>query len=205
MKTLMIASFTLAAGLFLANCNIAGGAYPEKNGRIYLENHGYAEDLISRVVDGKKLRASEVQELQARRSSDVGYLVARNPHLSHEQIAVSMASKDDFIRSGAANNTNLSASQIEILTGDKSHTVYSALAGNTALTDQQLLRIRDKSNPGGLWFAVNPNCPKVIRKTIVHSGDSLAKDWLKITDERKKEGYYKQDRAGRWSNRHISQ
>jgi hypothetical protein len=46
---------------------------------------------------------------------------------------------------------------------------------------------------------MNPNCPESIRKSIVASDDSLAKDWLKIIDEWKKDGRYVQDSAGRWS------
>ena len=180
------------------SCNIAGPAYPEKNGRAYLENRGYSDDLISRLINGEKLEASEVRDLQASRSSDVRFLVARNASLTHEKIAVSIDNKDDFTRSGAANNTNLSPTQIGLLTDDESHTVYSALAGNTALTEEELLRIRKKRNLGGLWFAMNPNCPESIRKSIIASDDSLAKKWLTITDGWKKDGRYVQDSAGRW-------
>jgi len=198
MKIAIIALFSLAVGLFLAGCDIAGPAYPEKDGRAYLEERGYSEDLISRLIDGKKLDISEVRDLQASKSSDVRFLVARNPSLRHEQIAVSIAHKDDFTRSGAANNTNLSNAQIELLTEDESHTVYSALAGNTALTDKQLLRIRERRDLDGLWFAMNPNCPAQIRESILASDDSLAKRWLEITDGWKKDGHYVQDSEGRW-------
>jgi len=123
--------FSLATGLFLASCDIAGLAYPEENGgRAYLEGRGYSGDLISRLIDGKRLASSEVLDLQLSKSSDVRFLLARNSNLSHEEIAVSIAHKDDFIRSGAAKSTNLSDVQIELLTEDPSHTVYSALAGN---------------------------------------------------------------------------
>ena len=198
MKIAITTIISLAVGFFFASCNIAGPAYPEKNGRAYLEKRGYSNDLISRLIDGEKLEPSEVRDFQASRSLDVCFLVARNPNLTHEQIAVSIASRDDFTRSGAAKNTNLSPSQIRELTEDESHTVYSALAGNTALTEKELLSIREKRKPGGLWFAMNPNCPESIRKSIIASDDSLAKDWLKITDGWKKDGDYVQDSAGRW-------
>ena len=199
MKIVITALKSTAACLLLASCDIAGPAYPEKNGRTYLESHGYSDDLISRLIDGSKLDLSEVRDLQASRSSDVRFLVARNPSLTHEQIDVSIASKDDFTRSGAANNTNLSANQIERLTEDQSHTVYSALAGNTALSEKDLIHLREKRDLGGLSFAMNPNCPMSIRKSILASDDSLAKDWLKIIDGWKKDGRYVQDSAGRWS------
>lgn len=199
MKIAITATISIAVGLLLASCDIAGPAYPEKNGREYLKNRGYSDNLISRLIVGKRLEPSEVQDLQASKSSDVRYLVARNPNLTHSQIDVSISSKDDFTRSGAANNTSLSAGQIERLTEDQSHTVYSALAGNTALREEELIRLREKRNLGGLWFAMNPNCPESIRKSIVASDDSLAKDWLKIIDGWKKDGRYVQDSAGRWS------
>ncbi len=189
---------SLVVGALFAGCNIAGPANPEKNGRAYLEERGYSGDLISRLVDGQRLEASEVGDLQASKSADVRFLVAKNRSLTHEQIDVSIASKDDFTRSGAANNTNLSSSQIARLTDDESPTVYSALAGNTALSDQQLMWIRDKRGVDDVNFAMNPNCPEPIRQSIVESGDSLARHWLKVIDEWKAEGRYKQDSAGRW-------
>jgi hypothetical protein len=163
-----------------------------------LEKRGYPSDLISRLVDEGKLAASEVRDFQASRSSDVRFLVARNPSLTHEQIATSIASSDDFTRSGAARNTNISSSQIAQLTDDESHTVYASLAGNTALADAELLNIREKRNLGGLWFALNPNCPESMRESIVASDDSLAKHWLKVVEGWKKDGHYVQDRQGRW-------
>jgi len=198
MKIPIIALFSLVVGIFLASCNVAGPIYPEQNGRTYLEELGYPEDLISRLIEGKKLAPSEVQDLQESKSSDVRFLVARNPSLSQEQIAVSITHNDDLTRSGAAKNTNLSEAQIELLTEDESHVVYSALAGNTSLTDKQILSIREKRDLGDLWFAMNPNCPMPIRESIVASDDSLAKSWLEITDGRKEDGYYLQDDGGRW-------
>lgn len=189
---------SVALSFMLGGCSIAGPAYPEKNGRAYLEKRGVSGNLVARLIDGDKLDPSEVRDLQTSGSSDVRFLVARNPNLSHQQIAVSIADKDDFTRSGAAQNTNLSSSQIDLLTNDESHTVYSALAGNTALTDQDLLRLREKRDLEGLWFAMNPNCPEIIREAIIASDDSLAKTWLNTTDEWKKAGYYVQDEKGRW-------
>jgi hypothetical protein len=102
MKIAITATISIVIGLLLGSCDIAGPAYPEKNGREYLENRGYSDDLISRLIDGKTLEPSEVQDFQASGSSDVRFLVARNPTLTHSQIDVSISSKDDFTRSGAA-------------------------------------------------------------------------------------------------------
>lgn len=206
MNIAIIAIIWTEVSFLLASCNIAGPAYPERDGREYLENRGYSNDLISRLINGGRLVSSEVWDLQVSRSSDVRFLVARNPSLTQPQIDVSISSKDDFTRSGAANNTNLSARQIESLTEDRSHTVYSALAGNTALNKEELILLREKRNPGGLWFAMNPNCPESIRDSIVTSNDSLAKEWLKIVDGWKRDGHYVQDSSGRWCKRnHVEE
>ena len=199
MKALIASIIFLTIGSFFTSCNIAGPAYPEKNGRAYLEKQGYPEELISRLIEGKALEPHEVLDFQSSKSTDVRFLVARNPHLTHEQIANSISDKDDFARSGAATNTKLSASQIAFLTNDPSHTVYSKLAGNPALSDEQILRLRDSRELNNLWFAMNPNCPASIRESILASDDSQAKHWLKIIDGWKKDGYYIQDDNGRWS------
>lgn len=185
-------------GGLLAGCNIAGPAHPERDGRTYLENHGYPTPFIDRVVNGEKLDHAEVINLSKCRSVDVRFLVARNPNLTHDEIDVFVRDRNDFARSGAAWNTNLSSSQIDILTDDPSHTVYCGLARNEALSENALLRIHKKRNPGILWFAMNPNCPDSIRQEILNSHDDLAKRWLDITDGWKKEGVFKQKGDGRW-------
>ena len=197
MKLLIALPIATAAALLLAGCNIAGPAYPEKNGRAYLERRGCSEDLISRVVSGGKLEPAEVRDLQASRSADVRHLVAANPSLDGVRIAIAIADRNDFVRSGAARNPKLSAHQIELLADDVSHTVYSALAGNPALSEQQLLRLREKRGLEDLWFAMNPDCPASIRAAIETSDDALAKRWLEITDERKRSGHYRQGGNGR--------
>jgi hypothetical protein len=125
----------VAVFLLVGGCNIAGPAYPEKNGRLHLEKRGCPPELIARLIDGKPLTPAEVAEFQSSGSADVRFLVARHRGLSSEQLDVSIASRDDFTRSGAARNPNLSAEQIERLTADTSHTVHAALAGNPALSD----------------------------------------------------------------------
>lgn len=188
----------LTLGVFLASCNIARSPYPEKNCNSHLAKSECSSNLMSDWMNGGELSNSEVRGLQASGNSFVRFLVAKNPTLTHEQIAVSIASSDDFTRSGAALNTNLSSRQIAQLMDDKSHIVYSSLAANPALTDAQVMRIRERHKVQGFWFAMNPNCPASIRESILASDDSLAKDWLKITDGWKKDGRYVQDREGRW-------
>ena len=189
---------TVMAGALLSGCNIAGPAYPERDGREYLETHGYPTSLVDRVVNEMPLSHPEVLELSKCRSTDVRFLVARNANLTHGEIDLFIHDKNDFARSGTACNMNLSPSQIDLLTDDPSHTVYCKLAGNTALSDEALLRLHKKRNPGILWFALNPNCPASIRQEIVNSDDALAKHWLDIVNGWKKDGCYKLKDDGRW-------
>lgn len=198
MKTIIITILLAMTGALLAGCDIAGPAHPERDGRTYLENHGHPTPFVDRVVNGDKLDHGEVIDLSKCSSADVRFLVARNPNLTRDEIDIFIRDKNDFARSGAAWNTNLSPSQIDILTEDPSHTVYCGLARNEALSEDALLRLHKKRNPGILWFAMNPNCPDSIRQEIVSSQDDLAKRWLDITDGWKRDGAFRQRDDGRW-------
>ena len=198
MKISTLAIATAATAAILTGCFQIGPTYPERDGRKYLESHGYSASFIEQVIDGDKIEHSKVIELSKCKSADVRFLVARNSNLTHEEIGIFIQDKNDFARSGAACNTSLPTNQIDLLTDDPSHTFYCKLAGNTSLSESALLRIHKKRNPGILWFAMNPNCPDSIRKEIESSQDDLAKRWLDITDGWKKDGVYKQKDDGRW-------
>ena len=198
MKITVIVILAFTACLLFARSVVAGSAYPEKNGGKYLEARGYSTAFVARLIKGERLEPSEVITFSKSKSSDVRYLVARNPTLTASQIDFFIAHRDDFTRSGAASNLTLSASQIEILTDDRSHTVFASLAQNPALSKSALLRVHTKRNPGLLWFAMNPNCPDSIEKEIAASHDTLAINWLEITRKRKNEDFYGKDKNGRW-------
>ena len=187
-------------GTLFVGCNfhIAGPAHPEKNGGKYLTEHGYATEIVRAVVERMPLEHRRISEFVHIPSTDVRFLVASNPNLTHDEIDLFIRDRDDFARSGTACNPNLSSNQIESLTADPSHTVYCKLAANTSLSELELLRIHKTRNPGVLWFAMNPNCPESIRAEILQSHDSLAKQWLDITDGWKKDGVYLQGADGRW-------
>lgn len=182
----------------LTSCLQIGPAHPEQDGRAYLEKKGVPEAVITAVITGAPLGAEQVKEFSSSRSLDVRHLVARNRHLTPEQIDVFIADADDFARAGAALNPSLTTNQVETLTQDASHTVYCQLAENTSLSDEQLLRIHTLRNPGLLWFAMNPNCPPSLRDAITTSGDALTKQWLGIVDGWKKDGVFIQGPDGRW-------
>jgi hypothetical protein len=190
---------TLFTIMLSAGCGFEiGPAYPERDGREFLHNHGYPATLIDSIVNGEKLDHSVIVELSKCRSTNVRYLVASNPNLTYDEIDIFIQDKNDFVRSGSACNINLSSKQIETLTADLSHTVYCQLAGNTSLSEDALLSIHVKRNPGLVWFACNPNCPDSIRQEIMNSNKSLEKQWLDTMDGWKKDGIYIQRDNGRW-------
>jgi hypothetical protein len=198
MKVVTLTIVIAIVAAILTGCNIAGPAYPKRDGQKYLQDHGYPTSFVDQVINEGKLDHSKVLELSNCKSTDVRFLVARNPNLTHDEIDIFIRDKNAFARSGAACNTSLSSSQIDILTDDPSHTVYCKLAGNTSLSEDALLQIHKKRNPGILWFAMNPNCPDSIRQDIERSNDDLAKRWLDITDGWKKDGVYLKRNDGRW-------
>ncbi|MBM4154638.1 MAG: hypothetical protein FJ221_06365 [Lentisphaerae bacterium] len=175
-----------------------GPAHPERDGGAYLRKHGYPAELVDAVLKGGPLSQSDVVRLGACRSADVRFLVAANTNLAQPEIDAFIRDRNDFVRSGAARNPGLSPAQIATLAADPSHTVYCSLAGNEALSDEELLRIHTTRNPGLVWFALNPNCPDSIRREILDSNDSFAKDWLGTVDGWKNSGVYVRDSNGRW-------
>jgi hypothetical protein len=172
--------------LLLTGCDLqVGPAFPERDGRAFLEEHGYEPGLIQDVIDRKPLTSATVLELSRSASTDVRFLVAGNPHLTEDEIDLFMGDNNDFVRSGAAANPGLSDEQIDRLIRDRSHTVHAKLAANPAFPEEVLLRIHHECDPGLLWFAMNPNCPELLRQAIEVSDDDLAKHWLRETQKEK--------------------
>lgn len=198
MKKTIIAIAAVTLSTLLAGCIMGGLAYPEDDGRRYLEAHGYPSSFAEQVISGEKLDHTKVLELSKCKSTDVRFLVARNPNLTNEEIEIFIQDKNAFARSGTACNTSLSSNQIDILTEDPSHIVYGKLAVNSSLSEDALLRLHEKRNPGISSFAMNPNCPDSIRQEIKTSKDYLAKQWLEIIDGWKNDGVYQQRADGRW-------
>ena len=185
-------------GLLLAGCNLqfGGPAFPEKNGGKFLSEHGYSQEIIRAVIKQKSLAHGQVLEFSKISSTDVRFLVAKNPHLTTDEIDIYMKDKNDFARSGAALNRNLTRDQMLILMKDKSHTVYHKLAMNPAIPKDLLLKLHAERKPGLVWFASNPDCPIEIKEEILKSNDDLAIKWLNIVEGWKREGKY--DKNGVW-------
>ena len=74
------------AGLF-SGCGFeVGPAYPERDGREYLQKHDYPASLIDDIVNGESLDHPKVVELSKCDSTGLRFLVARNPNLTHDEI-----------------------------------------------------------------------------------------------------------------------
>ncbi len=190
---LLLFSLTILCG-----CDFAGPAYPKKNGPKFLVENGYSSSVVDAVKNGKKLTPELVIKLSKVKNSDVRFLVASNRHLTEEQINLFLNDKNDFARSGTATNSNLTKEQMLTIMNDRSHTVYSKLAGNPSVPENLLLKLHKKEKLTLLWFSMNPNCPEIIKKKIHNSNDELAKKWLQIINDWKKNGTYLKGTDGRW-------
>ena len=171
--------------LVTVGCN--GPAFPERDGRAYLEQHGYSAEVVDAVLHRKPLPHDQIVKFSKCWSSDVRFLVGSNPTLKPGEVELFIGDPDDYARSGTAHNTNLTPAQMERLYQDQSHTVYASLAGNPAVPKSMLMNLHRERNPGLVWFAMNPNCPPGIVDEINKSDDSLAKQWLGIVQQRGKQ------------------
>jgi hypothetical protein len=186
MNRLVIALNVTGLIFTLAGCGFQpGGAHPEEDGKAFLKKHGYAQSVIEAIVNHGVLGRQQIVEFSKSQSPDVRFLVASNPNLQPQDIELFLNDRNDYARSGTAYNPNLSPEQIARLVDDSSHTVYCSLARNPAVPTETLLRLHKQRNPGLGWFAMNPKCPEVLKDEIRKSGDSLAKQWLDITEGKK--------------------
>jgi hypothetical protein len=185
-----VALISVAVMLMAAGCGveIGGPAHPERDGKAFLEKHGYAPAVIEAVVHRGVLEREQILEFSRSTSADVRFLVAGNPNLQTQDIDLFLNDSNDFARSGTAYNPNLSPEQTDRLFSDRSHTVYCSLARNPSVPTDTLLRLHRERNPGLLWFAMNPNCPDTLKDEIRKSRDDLAKQWLEITERQERSG-----------------
>lgn len=182
----------------LAGCNIGGPAYPGKGSYTYLSSIGKPPKEIFRLQQGEKLTKEEFSEYSKCPDINVRFIAATNPHITPEQLDLFVNDKSDFVRSGAARNRNLTRKHMEKLMQDRSHTVYCSLAGNPAVDDDILLFLREEKDLDLAWLVMNPNCPESIKRKVSREGDWMSSRWLKITNQWKQKGVFKQDENGRW-------
>jgi len=182
----VISVILLLLGLGFYGC-VSAPPTPQQSARSFLNSRGYDDQLVENVVKRRQLLHLQVLELSKSNSTDVRYLVAANPYLSHEEIDLFIGDSSDFVRSGVAFNPALSKEQIAILTKDRSLLVIDQLATNPAVSQAALLRLHREARPGLVSLAMNPNCPEEIKNEIRKSGDDLAKYWLRATEEKIRE------------------
>lgn len=186
-RTISLAALCGACCIILQACDICGPAYPERDGKAYMERKGFPKELSESVLERKPLSHESILELSKCPDINVRFLVAWNPNLETSELDLFINDASDFVRAGAARNEKLTNAQIQKLFKDKSHTVYCTLAGNPSVPEETLLKLHKERNPGLLWFAMNPKCPESVKAQIRSSNDTLAQQWLSITAERLKE------------------
>jgi hypothetical protein len=177
---LLISAACLYFGYFATH--LAGPAFPEKNGRLYLQERGFDEATIQKVVQIKPLEESVLRTLARAPDTNVRFLVARNPEIPLDLMESLATDKDDFVRSGVSLNPRITSGIYERLLHDRSHTVYHKLALNPSLSEEMLWRLRRERNLDLMWFARNRALPDSIRKAIEQSGDDRAKNALQYGD-----------------------
>ncbi|MEM7165161.1 MAG: hypothetical protein AAF581_06825 [Planctomycetota bacterium] len=170
----------MAVVVLLAGCVNSPG-WPERDGAKRLRRAGYDGATITKIIQGRPLPETVCHDLESIRNQDVGFLLARNPHLGIEQMTRLSRRKNDFVRAGLARNPSLTAELIDTLRNDSSHTVWIGLAANPSLETKALLELRKQHGLDWSWFAMNPACPAQIVEKIRHSGDKKALYWLDRT------------------------
>lgn len=178
---------TILILLFLSGC-IARLAYPEKDGRKYLEKHGVQEEIIYDLINKMSIDNKLLLELYSKyHDSNVRFLVLANPGLKKtDQILLYKKTRNDFARSGLATNRAIDEEVIFLLMRDPSHTVYCKLGQNDTLSEEQLRKLRSDTNLDLRFIIYNINCPADYVQEYVGSGDEFTLQSIEITKQKKR-------------------
>lgn len=168
--------------LFVVAC-LNSPAFPERDGRQYLEKKKYDAQTVDTVVNLGKLDRATFEKLSKESDINVRYLLGTNANLPSDLLDKLTKDSSDFVRGGAASNPNLTKAQIEALKNDSSVTTQGYLASNPAVPEKDLIELHEKHDVGLLYFAMNPKCPEVLKKKIVKENDELTMYWLKETQK----------------------
>jgi hypothetical protein len=160
-----------------------GPAHPERDGRAYLQERKYPNELIERVVAGEPLDAATIEQLAGEDNIDVRFLIAQNPALPAHLLDRLTKDASDFVRGGAAWNPHLTREQIQALSADESETTQGYLARNPHVPEADLIRLHEKYEVPLLWFALNPKCPAVLKQKMIDTQDVEALEWLESQAE----------------------
>jgi hypothetical protein len=178
MKSHLVCIISIAC--LLTSC--FGPAYPERDGKAFLESRGCGNKIISDLISGETLSLEVLSELASVRSIDVKFLVGRHKSTRNPVLETLLTHESDFVRGGAALNPNLSEQQIKRVIKDPSHTTRLYLARNPSVPEKYLFELRKEPNMDLVWFAMNPNCPEALKKEMRDSNDSDALYWLEVIE-----------------------
>lgn len=166
-------------------CDMAGSAYPTKYGAEYLEKKNYSKDLIESVISIAELEESVFEALSKEGSTDVRFLIAKNPYISLALLSRMASDSSSFVRGGAALNPNLTVELIEKLSADSSHTTRLYIARNSSVPEKYLLELHNEHNMELIWFAYNPNCPEILKQKMADLNDLDALHVLEVEEKRR--------------------
>ena len=152
--------------------------YTLQAGKAQLEAANYAPELIEAVVGLQPIEQADFERLIKSESPDIRYLLAANQYLSTEQLELLVNDEDETIRAKAGSHLVLNWAQASKLYKEGSRVINQSLAANSSVAEDILLAIYEEKNPGLIYFAYNPNCPRLIQQHIRDSQDYKAKHWL---------------------------
>lgn len=193
---LVLGAAALLVWLVINASAFIGPAYPEKDGRAYLERKAYAPPVIEQVIALQALDATTFSQLAKEDSTDVRFLVAQNPFLPAALLQQLAQDSSDFVRGGAALNPHLTPLQIQQLSADPSPTTQIYVARNPYIPEADLLRLHEVHGIELVWFAMNPNCPQVLKDKMRTLNDEDALYWLNVTETEQQEGDEASDEEG---------
>lgn len=179
----ILSSFLLpVAALVLVGCP----PLPERHARDYLTRHGFSSCVVAAVIEGTQLSHEEFSTLLAVSDVSVRHMVARNPHLGLRERSICLQDANEYVRSGVAMNPRLTEEETRLLMHDPSPVVVGNMALNPSLSADVLLFLRAHRQVPLSSLAQNPNCPESVIQEIEQSDDSLAKQLLDITREKRR-------------------
>lgn len=210
MRIIKFAVFSLVV---LTSCQSFGPPLPRKYAREFLQSKNYPALLIEKIMKCEKLSEVEFYQLGNSEDKNVRYMIVSNPYTPIPLLTKLAKDPDVMVRQGVAHNTSITKDIIDTLnqgyivpnvdTRKYDWRVRSELVQNPSVPDDVILEIYEKRQAPLekiplAYFALNPNCPEIIKQDIRNSWNSSAKQNLKIIDDKKKAGVYVQWKNGRW-------
>ena len=183
MNTKMLVLIILLS-LSVLICSCEFHARPERHGGEYLKGIGVGDETIDKITKRKDMSRDEFEKYYRCDDVNVRYLISANPHVPSDLLSELIRDKKEFARNGAASNTSINKEMIDILKNDPSYSVRASLVKNPSVPEDVILMLYKADKRLMTPCALNPNCPEEIKDDILKSDNKLAKQWLKINEER---------------------